>query len=297
MAQEYDGEELVAYWTLLPAEAALVEGKRGPARLGFAVLLKFFQREGHFPQRAQDVSPAAITHLAAQVGISAAQWRAYDWDGRAIKYHRAEIRTLLGFREATLADSEALGAWLTEQVLPTTVRLDTILAAAYERLRDLRIEPPTRERLDRLVRSALHAFEQRVCTDVLHHLSPSTRMALETLLAPEVRAQHDADGDETSPAGGRALLHELRADAGRATLDNLFREIAKLEQIRAVALPPDLFATVAPKVVQAYRDRAAVEAPYEPVDIPDGTVSVPTTVTVPPSKHPTNCAAIPSRCA
>lgn len=263
MAQEYDGEELVVYWTLLPAEAALVGGKRGPARLGFAVLPKFFQREGRFPQRSQDVSPAAIAHLAAQVGIPAAQWRAYDWDGRAIKYHRAEIRTLLGFREATLADSEALGAWLTEQVLPTTVRLDTILAAAYERLRDLRIEPPTRERLDRLVRSTLHAFEQRVCTDVLHHLSPSTRMALETLLAPEVRAQHDADGDETSSAGGRALLHELRADAGRATLDNLFREIAKLEQIRAVALPPDLFATVAPKVVQAYRDRAAVEAPYE----------------------------------
>ncbi len=61
----------------------------------------------------------------------------------------------------------------------------------------------------------------------------------------------------------RFVLHALRADAGRATLENLFREIAKLERIRAVALPPDLFATLAPKVVQAYRDRAAVEAPYE----------------------------------
>ena len=67
-----------------------------------------------------------------------------------------------------------------DQVLPTTVRLDAIFAAAYERLRDLRIEPPTRDRLDRLVRSALHAFEHRVCTDVLHHLSPSTRTVLET---------------------------------------------------------------------------------------------------------------------
>jgi TnpA family transposase len=265
MAQEYDGEELVVYWTLLPAEAALVGGKRGPARLGFAVLLKFFQREGRFPQRPQDVSPAAIAHLAAQVGIPVAQWRAYDWDGRAIKYHRAEIRTLSGFREATLADSEALGTWLGDQVLPTTVRLDTIVAAAYERLRDLRIEPPTRDRLDRLVRSALHAFEHRVCTDVLHHLSSSTRTALETLLIPDGREPHDADtdGDETATPGGRALLHELRADAGRATLENLFREIAKLERIRVVALPPDLFAPIAPKVVQAYRDRAAVEAPYE----------------------------------
>src|SRR2546430_1948195 len=135
MAQEYDGEELVVYWTLLPAEAALVGGKRGPARLGFAVLLKFFQREGRFPQRSQDVSPTAIAHLAAQVGIPVAQWRAYDWDGRAIKYHRAEIRTLLGFREAPLADSEALGTWPGDQVRPKTLRLDTSLPGAGPRHR------------------------------------------------------------------------------------------------------------------------------------------------------------------
>lgn len=265
MAQESDGEELVVYWTLSPTETTLVESKRGPARLGFAVLLKFFQREGRFPQRTQDVSPAAIAHLAAQVGVPAAQWRAYDWHGRAIKYHRAEIRTLLGFREATLADSAALETWLGEQVLPTTVRLETIVAAAYERLRALRIEPPTRDRLDRVIRSALHAFEQRVCTDVVRQLSSETRTALETLLTADGPGPQPSapESEETSPSSSRALLYELRADAGRATLATLFREVAKLEQIRAVALPADLFAAVAPKVVQAYRDRAAVEAPYE----------------------------------
>src|SRR5919112_123224 len=92
MPQAYDGEELIVDWTLLPAEAILVGGKRGAARLGFAVLLKFFQREGRFPQRPQDVPPTVVAHLAAQVGVPVAQWRAYDWDGRAIKYHRAEIR-------------------------------------------------------------------------------------------------------------------------------------------------------------------------------------------------------------
>src|SRR5438445_4140077 len=169
MPQDDAGADLIVDWTLLPTEGNLVGNKRGPARLGFAVLLKFFQREGRFPQRPQEVPLAAVAHMAAQVGIPPEQWRAYDWDGRIIKYHRAEIRALLGFREATLADSEALGTWLGAQVLPTTVRLDAALAAAYERLRDLRIEPPTRDRLDRLVRSALHAFEHRVCTDVLYH--------------------------------------------------------------------------------------------------------------------------------
>jgi hypothetical protein len=263
MPQADDGEELMVDWTLLPAEAILVGSKRGPARLGFAVLLKCFQREGRFPQRPQDVPPTVVAHLAAQVGIPPEHWSAYDWDGRTIIYHRAEIRTFLGFREATIADQEALGTWLEAQVLPTTVRPDAILAAAYERLRDLRIEPPTPDRLARLVRSALHTFEHRWCTDVWHRLSPSTRTALDTLLVPELHEPNGTGGDEASMAGGRALLHELRADAGRATLENLFREIAKLERIRAVALPPDLFGTIGPKVVQAYRNRAAVEAPYE----------------------------------
>jgi hypothetical protein len=136
MPQEHDGEDLIVDWTLFPGEETLVGSKRGPARLGFAVLLQFFQREGRFPQRPQDVPPRAVAHLAAQVGIPPAQWSAYAWDGRAINYHRAEIRTLLGFREATLADSEALGTWLDDQGLPTSVRLDAVLAAAYERLRD-----------------------------------------------------------------------------------------------------------------------------------------------------------------
>jgi urease gamma subunit len=46
-------------------------------------------------------------------------------------------------------------------------------------------------------------------------------------------------------------------------LDNLFQEIAKLECIRALQLPPTLFDDLAPTVLQAYRQRVAVEEPYE----------------------------------
>jgi hypothetical protein len=38
-----------ADWTLLPSEAALLANKTGPTRLGFAVLLKFFQYAARFP--------------------------------------------------------------------------------------------------------------------------------------------------------------------------------------------------------------------------------------------------------
>ncbi|MDX3570188.1 hypothetical protein [Streptomyces sp. ID05-47C] len=39
-----DLDDLVEHWTLLKDEQGLVSGKRGATRLGFAVLLKFYQR-------------------------------------------------------------------------------------------------------------------------------------------------------------------------------------------------------------------------------------------------------------
>src|SRR2546428_1787869 len=66
-----------------------------------------------------------------------------------------------------------------------------------------------------------------------------------------------------APTFERALLHALRADPGRATLDNLVQDIATLERSRALQLPPDLFDALRLAVLHAYRQRIAVEAPYE----------------------------------
>jgi hypothetical protein len=59
-----------------------------------------------------------------------------------------------------------------------------------------------------------------------------------------------SDADAAPPPFERALLQELRADPGRATLDNLLQELAKLERIRALHLPPDLFDDLPPSVLQ-----------------------------------------------
>jgi hypothetical protein len=88
------------------------------------VLLKLFQAEGWFPRRPQDVPAAAVEAIASQVGVAAATWQGYDWHGRTIGYHRAQIRAALGFREATLDDAEALGRWLDGQALALERRPD-----------------------------------------------------------------------------------------------------------------------------------------------------------------------------
>jgi hypothetical protein len=92
MKGQWDEDKLAEQWTLAPDELALLANKAGPTRLGCAVLLKAFGRDGRFPRSRQQVAGAVVVHLAKQVGVPAEQYLQYDWRGRAIKYHRAQIR-------------------------------------------------------------------------------------------------------------------------------------------------------------------------------------------------------------
>jgi hypothetical protein len=116
--RQWTPEELIDQWTLLPDDRALVGTKTGPTRIGFAVLLKYFQHEGRFPQAKHDIPGQIIAYIAKQVGGTTEHYLQYDWGGRAIEHHRAQIRAALGFREATVEDGDALVVWLVETILP-----------------------------------------------------------------------------------------------------------------------------------------------------------------------------------
>jgi hypothetical protein len=247
---------------MLPHEHKLLGNKSGPTRLGFAVLLKYFQYEGRFPQHPPEVPFGIVTSIAQQLDLESEAWSHYDGHGRAIKYHRAQIRQELGVREATVADGEALSVWLGTQVLSSTHRLEHVREALYPRCRDLRLEPPTPERVERLIRAALHQFETQVGERVLHRLLPSTRTKLDALLIMQAPTE-DEPHTSGPPEPGQAVLQELRAAPGRASRENLLREMTTLERVRDLDVPLDLFDHLGPKVLQAYRQRVAVEAPYE----------------------------------
>ena len=260
MKRDWNAEELAEHWALLSDEKQLLGNKTGVTRLGFAVMLKFFQHEGRFPRQGQEVPLVVVTYLAHQIGVEPEEWDHYDWDGRAIKYHRSQIRTFLGFREATVEDGETIASWLAENLLPHEQRPDHLHDAVLERCRALRIEPPTPERSERLVRSALRAFENGFCAATLNGLSPQTRERLEALLLSEPSAP---GASRESAQSGWAVLTGLLDDAGPAGLESLLVEIAKLVRIRAIALPQSLFDGVSSKVLQAYRQRLAVESAHE----------------------------------
>jgi hypothetical protein len=151
------------------------------------------------------VPNVVVVHVANQVNVPADVYPRYEWSGRTIEYHRAQIREFLGFREATVQDANELVAWLVEQVLPQEPREDHVREALFERCRALHIEPPSSGRIDRLVRSAFHSFEERWCASVLERLDVATQRALDDLLVtvapmtrPALKRRRHADRDSTN---------------------------------------------------------------------------------------------------
>jgi hypothetical protein len=179
-----------------------------------------------------------------------------------VRRGRVEIRARFGFREATVADAEALEAWLRDQVAGTDPAL--LMDRFEARCRDLLIEPPSGNRVDRIVRAAIRAHDDRFCAGIQDRLTPETRTRLEALLHPDSGADGtDGSGADQSIAPAPAVLLRLRGSPGRPSLAGIQDELAKLEVIRAIALPAGLFDGVRPHDLERYRRRVAVEAPYE----------------------------------
>ncbi len=65
MRQDWEPEDLLAAWTLVEDDWRLVANKTGATRLGFAVLLKFFEQEGRFPTSAEEVPRQVVDYVAA----------------------------------------------------------------------------------------------------------------------------------------------------------------------------------------------------------------------------------------
>ncbi len=171
-------------WVLTPADLALVMAKNRANRLGFALLLLFYRNHGRFPPSLAGIDAEIVVRVARQLGLDPGLQDRHDLTDRTWKRHRAEIRTLSGFREATIEDAERLEAWLYDQAVAVGGSQDRLAALAEARCLELSIEPPSTDRLDRIVRAALHAHDERSYADILARLAPAVRSRLEALLRP-----------------------------------------------------------------------------------------------------------------
>jgi hypothetical protein len=223
------------HWHLTSDEQRLVETKRRASRLGFAVLLVFFREHGRFPRDAAEVGAHAIRTLSEQLDLPLPTDHEAFLSGRTAERLRAEIRSRFGFREATVADADNLTSWLRDQVIGT---IGSEIASLIERLearcREFTIEPPTVERMDRIARSAVRAYEERFHTSTYQRLSSAIRERLAALLRPEMKGSDEATAEDEATSQAQEVLLKLLGNPGRPSLASLQDELTKLDLLRQI---------------------------------------------------------------
>ena len=262
MARVLDEDELIEHWTLVGDELKLLAGRTGPVKLGLALWLKFFIAEGRLPSELPD---EAVAWVARQVKVPASDIGLFDWEGRTAERLHSMIRKFTGFREFTVADAEKLTAWLAEEVCSRERQAPRVRQALLARMREERIEQPkSKDRIGRVIGSALRRSEEALTARVAGRLDGEARTRMWALIAGADDDPGDPDGAESSGAGdalGPEVWAAIRSDPGNVSLNTCKAERRKLDWIRAVGLPAGALADIAPKIVAGWRARVAVEAP------------------------------------
>ncbi|WP_459947540.1 DUF4158 domain-containing protein [Desulfocastanea catecholica] len=231
---------------MLPEEEQLLTNRTPHGRLGIAVLLKFFQVKGRFPERHGEVGKDILANIAEQVGVPVETWHDLDWEGRTIKRHRADIREWCGFREVTLSDFDIFKTWLVEEVIPWEYRADRVREFLSLRCRDLRIELPASDHISRLIQSALQEHETSFCKAIFRCLDSATLSSMNSLLQLQFLRGEEPEW---------TMWQSLKADPGKAGLESIKEAVARLQTVREIGLPENLFQTFSPKLLERPNDR------------------------------------------
>ena len=105
---------------------------------GSASLLAFFGSRGRFPWFESAVEQRVIDALGEQLDAPAPTGDGELLTARTAERFRAEIRACFGFREATVADADALIVWLRDHAAPEAAGgdLDVLVERLETRCRE-----------------------------------------------------------------------------------------------------------------------------------------------------------------
>ncbi len=246
MRQCWDVDDLVEWWTLGPGDRELVANKTGATRLGFAVLLKFFEMEARFPRAADEIPIEVVDFVARQIDVPFDVIGSYDWSGRSWKRHRAQIREHFGFRawSATRDTVSGVAAVIERSTSEGENRAQMALAVTAW-CRTGCIEPPVPGQMDRLIGAAVAQWEAEAFKAVNQRIPAVVGSALENLLT----------------ADQRDVFTRLRTDAGAVGVDTVFDELDKLVELRRLGVDRDVFEGLPDRVIGQWADRFAGAPP------------------------------------
>jgi len=249
-------------FNLSDEELSLVNAKRGSKnKLGFAILLKYFQLEGRYPKHVKFIDPFMLNSVAHQLNIPASCVDHFDWEGRSTERFRNEIRKLFGYKLATLQDIDKLKIWLIREVFPNAVKQPQQIEYAYVYFREQRIEPFTSKELERHIQSAHYAFEQQLFETLQSQLSDRTKKLMDLLLTDDLENEDSDDHEEEIKNLSEIKFRHLKRDIPGAKLKHVAFAIQKINCLKQLELPEEFLLSSSTKLINKYYTRVMAELP------------------------------------
>lgn len=252
LKRKWTVEELNEFFTITSEEFLLLENKSSENCLGFIIMLKFFRYESRFPKSYKEVPWEIVKHISAQLNFNADLFRKYKWSGRSTKYHRAQIRKYLGFREFTSNDKILLSKWLYNKVFENNLNSVAITEDVLLKLKSEYVEPPAEQSLKRIINSVIHARENDFYSDTFKHLSEKSFQKMDELI-------NNSATSSCTELNVTLSFSELKSESGKVGLKRVLKEIEKIKTLEEVELPPDLFISISPQIIKKYKARVLSE--------------------------------------
>jgi TnpA family transposase len=248
MKQIWDSNELSDHWSLSFEDLELLKSKPSRSHLPFSIQLKYYQYSGVFPKLYSDIPEIPLHYLMGQLDIVSNE--DYDWKGRTGKRHRLEILSYLGVRKSKPEDREKYKEWLIQELIPKINNVKELSARSEEWFLHNKLVLPTELMLERLIRTAINAHEERSFESITNALSGECIEEIDAFLSEE-------------RGTGKISFTMMKADPGKIGLDSVVKESEKLQYINSLCLPDIPFKKITSKTLTAYKMRVASQSAWE----------------------------------
>ena len=261
MKHVWNKKDLNEHFTISSEEYEMIDKKQSSRKLIFAVFLKFHQYEGKFPDNKVDIPRVVISFIAKQLNISISNFYDYEWRDRTIKRYKIQILDYFGFKKWNSRYSNDLIDWIQTNILPGQFKDEHIKTSVLKHLYDIKIEPPKPIILQRIINSAVKGWETNIFKQISERLSDSAKAEIDRFLCNNPSNLNNSK--ESNDDDDNVLFRQLKSDTGNISLNSVIEETQKLESIRKVNLPQNLFNGIPHKFLQRYRDRVMTEPARE----------------------------------
>ncbi len=254
--QSYTNDELTEDFLLDKEEYQFIQQFRGDVnRQTVAVLLKTLKYLGYFPASLTEIAEDVKLFIAQQLSLLLDLTQQYSWLSGSRDDHFAMIRKFTGYRFATKEDKQLLENWLESEAIVQTYTQESFMQCAIERFRSIKVELPSKKELERIINAALNKFFQKINQKVTERLSEQSKRKLDKLLNIESDTFSDFD--------------KLKAEARQAGINNLEKEIWKLQLSKDIAINKESFSDIPIKAIKILKLRARNETASEMREHPE----------------------------